>query len=67
MLPVIDFAQGSLHHSTIRITPLNLVNGYKPRTSFNWKPLDSSLPAERLSYKKATKIVERIEEGIKFI
>ena len=48
------------------MTPLNLVNGYEPRTSFDWKPLDSSSPAERLSYEKATKIAERMEEGIKF-
>lgn len=35
MLPAMDFAQATLHHSSIGMTPALLVNGYEPRTSFD--------------------------------
>ena len=33
LVPMMDYAQLTLHHESIRMSPFELLKGYKPRTS----------------------------------
>src|SRR5258708_10186575 len=36
LLPIIDYAQATLPHESIGLSPFQVEFGYEPRTSFDW-------------------------------
>ena len=46
LLPLMDFAAAALPSETTQLSPFMVTCGYEPRTSFDWRPLASDLPAD---------------------
>jgi hypothetical protein len=64
LLPMIDYAQFTLEHSSIGISGFEMVNDYPPRIFFDWDtPIPTSNP-KRLSQEKAKAMVTRMQEAI---
>jgi len=56
-----DYAQLTLPHDSIGMSPFKLLYGYAPQTSFNWdRPTEPTTARERLSYKEARAFTKRI-------
>ena len=54
MLPLMDHAQLVLPHDSIRMSPFQLLYGYEPRMSFDWKtPAKPVNVRQKLSYEEA--------------
>ena len=64
MLPMIDYAQLTLPHSSIQMAPFELLHGRLPRTSFDWNTPKSASPQEQLSQQKALEVAHRIYQAI---
>ena len=63
MLPLMDYAQLTLPHSSIGMSPFELINGRLPRTSFDWNTPMTATVAEKLGRNKARKIATRMQEA----
>jgi hypothetical protein len=63
-LPMIDYAQLTLPHSSIGMSPYELLNGRLPRTSFDWST-PVTKPQDKLSIEKARLVAKRMEDTIK--
>ena len=66
LLPIIDYAQATLPHESIGLSPFQVEFGYEPRTSFDWdrpttdKPLTAR---EKLSIDEAQAFSQRIKDA----
>jgi transposase InsO family protein len=73
LLPMIDYAQLTLPHSSLgMMSPFEVLYGYPPRTSFDWTaPSDPTTANEELSQQRAREVASRmhdaIEKGKEFI
>ena len=47
LLLMVDFAAAALPSETTRASPFLIDRGYEPRTSFDWHPIDNTLPQDR--------------------
>ena len=66
LLPMMDYAQATLPHSSTGFAPIQLEMGYLPRTSFDWnRPEEPQTVRERLSCEEAQQYVKRLEEAWK--
>jgi transposase InsO family protein len=67
LLPLMDYAQLTLPHSSLgTMSPYELLNGYPPRTSFDWAP-PSNAPANasvKLSQERARAVASRMEQAL---
>jgi len=63
---MIDYAQLTLPHSSLgMISPYELLNGYLPRTSFDWTPPTAPTSAsEQLSQERARVVASRMEQAL---
>lgn len=65
LVPLLDVAQLTLPHSSIGMSPYELVNGYTPRMSWNWEnPEPAESAREVLNWQEAVKIARRMEGAI---
>ena len=64
LLPMMDYAQFTLLHATTGLSGFEIVDGYAPRTSFDWQLPKPSTPREELNQKKAQQIARRMEEAL---
>jgi hypothetical protein len=64
MLPLMDYAQLTLPHASIGMSPFELINGRLPRTSFDWNTPTSISALEKLSQGKAREIASRMKEAL---
>ena len=62
-LPMIDYAQLTLPHSSIGMSPYELLNGRLPRTSFDWS-VPETKPQDKLNVEKARQIAKRMEDAM---
>src|SRR3989442_1377864 len=54
LIPMMDYAQFTLPHSSLgMVPPFEVVNGYPPRTSFDWQTPPATSVKEVLSQKHA--------------
>ena len=63
LLPMMDYAQLTLPHSSIGMSPFEVRNGFVARTSFDWTPLESAAPD--LNLDRARTRVRLIQESWK--
>ena len=64
LLPIMDYAQLTLPHDSIGMSPFELLYGYSPRTSFDWdRPEGPTTVRERLSYDEAQRTVRTLQEA----
>jgi transposase InsO family protein len=64
LLPLMDYAQLTLPHSSIGMTPYELINGRLPRTSFDWNTPEATTAQEQLNQDKAREVAERMKAAI---
>lgn len=65
LVPMIDYAQLTLPHESIGMSPFELLYGYSPRTSFDWRaPTSPATVKERLSREEAQGMVRRIHNAL---
>lgn len=62
LLPVMDYAQLTMPHDSIGMSPFELLNAYPPRTSFDWKKPRTTTPREKLNREEAQRIVRTLQE-----
>jgi hypothetical protein len=65
LLPIMDYAQATLPHSSTGFAPIQIELGYLPRTSFDWdQPTQEPLTVhEKLSREDAQRYTRRLEEA----
>jgi hypothetical protein len=64
LLPIMDYAQLTLPHDSIGMSPFELLNGYQARTSFDWnRPKEPATVRERLSYDEAQGFARTMHEA----
>ena len=61
---MIDYAQLTLPHSSIGMSPYELLHGRLPRTSFDWKTPKPVTVQEELSQEKARQLATRMKEAL---
>ena len=62
-MPLIDFAAAALPSELTDASPFLVNCGYEPRTSFDWTPIEGSLPRdERVSRQQAQDMARRMEQ-----
>ena len=60
---MVDFTAAALPSETTLASPFLIDCGYEPRTSFDWHPVDSTLPQDRrLSREDAQGMVRKMED-----
>lgn len=60
---MVDFAAAVLPSETTCASPFLIDCGYEPRTSFDWHPIDNTLPQDRrISRENAKGMVKRMED-----
>ena len=65
-LPIMDYAQLTLPHDSLGgISPFEVVHGYTPRTTWDWKTdlPDSATPTEKINADDARKYAARHHEA----
>jgi hypothetical protein len=65
MLPMMDYSQLTLPHTSIGMSPYELLNGRLPRTSFDWETPKAQTPTEQISQDKARAIATRMQEALR--
>jgi transposase InsO family protein/predicted aspartyl protease len=68
LLPMMDYAQLTLPHSSLgMMCPYELMNGYLPRTSFDWTPPEEAPTgvSQQLSQERARAVASRMEHALK--
>src|SRR5271156_8471 len=64
MLPMIDYAQLTLPHDSIGMSPFQLLYGYEPRTSYDWKRATPPTSIqEEMNHGLAQEFAKRMHEG----
>jgi transposase InsO family protein len=63
LLPIMDYAQLTLPHDSIGMSPFELLNAYPPRTSFDWQTPTANTPRERLNQEEAQKVVRTLQDA----
>ena len=64
LLPMIDYAQLTLPHESIGMSPFQLIYGYEPRTSYDWKRMEPPTnTAVKLNHELAQRYAKRMHEG----
>ena len=64
LLPLMDYAQLTLPHESIGMSPFELLYGYPPRTSFDWKlPKEPATARERLNQEEAQNLVRTMHQA----
>lgn len=61
LIPIMDHAASTLPHSSIGMSPFEVVNGYAPRTTFDWNTPTTANVTEKLSREQAVQLVRRFE------
>lgn len=61
LIPMMDHAAFTLPHSSIGMSPFELVNGYAPRTTFDWNTPVTTTVTEKLNREQAIQIVRKFE------
>jgi hypothetical protein len=65
LVPMIDYAQLTLPHESIGMSPFELLYGFSPRTSFDWRaPTSPATVKERLNREEAQGMVRRIHKAL---
>jgi transposase InsO family protein len=66
LLPLMDYAQLTLPHSSLgMLSPFEVLYGYAPRTSFDWKdPQPGASNIEALSYRAANDLAQRMSQAV---
>jgi hypothetical protein len=62
-LPIIDYTQLTLPHSSIGMSPYELLNGRLPRTSFDWS-VPETKSQDKLNVEKARQIAKCMEDAM---
>jgi predicted aspartyl protease len=63
LLPIMDYAQLALPHESIGMSPFELLYGYQPRTSFDWKtPKEPTTVKERLNREEAQALAKNMHQ-----
>ena len=60
---MMNFVQMTLPHSSIEMSPFELINGYSARTSFDWNTPQAANVNERMSHNQAVQTVKRMKEA----
>jgi hypothetical protein len=64
LLPIMDYAQLTLPHESIGMSPFELLYGHPPRTSFDWKrPQEPATARERLNRDEARELARTMHQG----
>jgi transposase InsO family protein len=64
LLPMMDYAQLTLPHESIGMSPFELLYGYQPRTSFDWKmPKEPVTVRERLNREEAQAMAKGMHQA----
>ena len=66
LIPMIDYAQFTLYHESIRMSPFELLKGYKPRTAWDWDRNRPQAPAnarEQLNQDQAMAFAKRMHDA----
>lgn len=67
LIPMMDYAQRTLPHETIGMSPFELLKGYAPRTTWDWeRKVDTATPREKLNVEQAQAFATRMHEAWKF-
>ncbi|MGH6649449.1 DDE-type integrase/transposase/recombinase [Aquabacterium sp.] len=68
LLPLMDYAQLTLPHSSLgMLSPFEVLYGYTPRTSFDWKdPQPGSSDIELLSQRTAKELAQRMSQAVDY-
>jgi transposase InsO family protein len=61
LIPLIDRAQMTLPHESIGMAPYQLKFGMEPRNSWDWNTPKASTPLEKLNYRDAKALAERMK------
>ena len=61
LLPVMDYAQLTMPHESIGMSPFELLNAYPPRTSFDWRVPTTATPREKLNREEAQEVVRTLQ------
>lgn len=62
LLPLIDFAAAALPSESTSASPFLVDCGYEPRTSFDWTPIEGSLPREeKVNQQRAQETAKTME------
>lgn len=66
LLPLMDYAQLTLPHSSLgMLSPFEVLYGYAPRTSFDWKdPQPRASDMEALSHRTANDLAQRMSQAV---
>ena len=63
LLPMMNFTQMTLPHSSIGMSPFELINGYLTRTSFDWNTPQAANVNERMGHNQAVQTAKRMKEA----
>jgi len=64
LIPMMDYAQLTLPHESIHMSPFELLKGYSPRSTWDWHRPDSRLsPTEQLNRDDAEKMAKRMHDA----
>ena len=63
LLPIMDYAQLTMPHESIGMSPFELLNAYPPRTSFDWQTPLASTPREQLNQQEAQEVVRTLQQA----
>jgi predicted aspartyl protease len=67
LLPIMDYAQLVLPHDALGMSPFELLNGYRPTTSFDWERPDKEYtPRETLKMDEAKAFASRMHDAWEF-
>ena len=64
LLPLMDYAQFTLPHSSIRMSGYELINGWLPQISFDWNTPQASTVQEKLSQEAARALANRMKDAL---
>ena len=64
LLPMVDFAAAALPIEATLASPFLIDCGYEPRNSFDWHPIDKTLPRDRQISREDTQGMARQMENI---
>ena len=64
LIPIIDYVQLTLPHESLRISPFELLKGFKPRTTWDWdRPKGPTTTREALSRDQALEFARRMHDA----
>jgi len=64
LIPMMDYAQLTLHHESIGMSPFELLKGFKPRTTWDWdQPKKPASAREKLNREQAMEFAQRMHDA----